>query len=262
VETSAGGRLYYEVAGAGPAVVLIHAGLWDARIWDDQFEVFAEHHRVVRYDIRGFGRSDHMERPFSFQQDMADLMAALDLSHAALVGGSLGGAIAMDVAIDRPDLVDALVLVCSGLGGYEWGTDEGLKAAWPEIDRRVEQGDLEGAVDLSLSIWTPLRTDPEVDRRIREIAMDQKRNDLENWDLVQGLDPPAAERLDEVRVPTLVIVGDRDVRDMETVADRLIAGIPTARRVTMTDCDHLPNMRDPVGFNRLVLDFLRGTTSE
>src|SRR6266700_3805147 len=98
-DVSDGGRLYWEEAGEGPPVVLIHAGLWDRRIWDEQMEPFAAAHRVVRYDLRGFGRSSPLERPFSARRDLADLLDALAIEGTALVGCSIGGGLAVDFAL-------------------------------------------------------------------------------------------------------------------------------------------------------------------
>jgi pimeloyl-ACP methyl ester carboxylesterase len=111
-------------------------------------------------------------------------------------------------------------------------------------------------VDLQLQVWTPLRTDPETDSRIHDIAMDNRRVDILDWSLAQRLDPPAAERLSEVRAPTLVILGERDVPAMAVIGDKLAAGIPGTKKVVMREVDHLPNMRAPEAFNRIVLDFL------
>src|SRR6266480_2049232 len=118
------GRLYFEVAGEGPAVVLIHAGLWDSRIWEDQFTAFADRHTVLRYDLRGFGRSSRFDRPFSARQDLADLMGFLGMERASLVGASIGGALAVDFTLERPEMVGALVLVGAGLSGDDTPDDE------------------------------------------------------------------------------------------------------------------------------------------
>jgi 3-oxoadipate enol-lactonase len=100
-----GGRLYYEVVGAGPSVVLVHAGMWDSRMWEPQMAAFAANHRVLSYDLRGFGSSDRLGGPFSHRQDLADLMANLGIASAAVVGCSVGGSFALDFTIERPQMV-------------------------------------------------------------------------------------------------------------------------------------------------------------
>jgi 3-oxoadipate enol-lactonase len=256
-ETTAGGRLFFEVAGEGPAVVLIHAGLWDRRIWDDQLPSFTAGHGVLRYDLRGFGRSDGVQGPFSHRQDLADVMAAAGIEHAGLVGCSIGGSLAIDFTLERPNEVDALVAVCAGLSGDQTPDDPSMEAIFKEAESAFEAGDLSKVVDLELQVWCPLRTDPDVDRRIREIAHDNERAlTMEYGTNSAQLDPPAAGRLGEIRVPTLVISGDRDAAVMEVIARALASGIAGARHVVMQGTDHLPNMRDPEGFNRTVLEFL------
>ena len=123
-DVSDGGRLYWEHAGRGPVIVLIHAGLWDRRIWDAQMEPFAESHRVVRYDLRGFGRSSPLEQPFSAREDLAELLGALGIDQAALVGCSIGGGLAVDFAIEFPGSVSALVAGCAGASGDPTDDDE------------------------------------------------------------------------------------------------------------------------------------------
>jgi pimeloyl-ACP methyl ester carboxylesterase len=251
-----GGRLYYEVRGDGPAVLLVHAGLWDSRIWDDQMDAFAERHTVLRYDIRGFGRSDPPTIAFSHRQDMVDLLDFLGIPTAAIVGCSIGGGFALDLALEFPGRVDALVLVAAGMSGDETPDDERTKAIYAEVEKATEAGELERAVDLQLQVWTPLRTDPDVDRRIRDIAMDNRLVDTLDWSLSQRLDPPAAVRLSEIGVPTLFLIGDNDAPVMDLIADKVVAGVTGARKVVMRGTDHLPNMRRPDEFNRLVLEFL------
>jgi 3-oxoadipate enol-lactonase len=251
-----GGRLWYEVAGAGPPVVLIHAGLWDARIWDGQMASFAGDHTALRYDLRGFGRSDRFDAPFSARDDLARLMDHVGLTRASLVGASIGGSLAIDFTLERPDRVDALVLVAPGLSGDDTPDTPEMEEIWARAQAAMEAGDLEGCVDRELEIWAPLRTDPAVDRRIRDIAQDNQHELTLAWGNSRALDPPAVQRLGEIAVPTLLVLGDSDAPVMETIADRIVAGIPDVRRAVIEGADHLPNMRRPEAFDRLVLEFL------
>jgi pimeloyl-ACP methyl ester carboxylesterase len=252
-----GGPLYYEVAGDGPSVVLIHAGLWDLRIWDEQVEALtAAGQTVVRYDLRGFGRSAPPTVPFSFRQELADLLAHLGIHRASVVGASMGGGIALDFALERPELVEALVLVAPGVGGDDTPDDERTARLLGESEAAFEAGNRDRAVEIALEVWCPLRTDPEVDRLIHDVAIDNKDVDGFDWSLSRRLDPPAAGRLDEVRVPTLVIAGREDAQVMGVICDKLAAGIPGARKAVIDGADHLPNLRRPQEFDRLILDFL------
>src|SRR5215207_8955214 len=113
-----GGRLYYEAAGDGPALVFAHAGIADRRMWDDQFLVFAQHYRVIRCDFWGFGKSTMTHNPFSHHQDLYRLLKVLGVEQAHLIGCSLGGRVSIDLALEYPKLVNSLILVGSGLSGY------------------------------------------------------------------------------------------------------------------------------------------------
>src|SRR5438552_7112590 len=112
-----GCRLYYEVRGEGPALVLIHPGLWDRRVWDEQMEPFARDHTVVRFDLPGYGHSEFPDRPFSLRGQIAELLRFVGIARAAVLGCSIGGQIALDLTLERPEIVDRLVLVDSGASG-------------------------------------------------------------------------------------------------------------------------------------------------
>jgi 3-oxoadipate enol-lactonase len=176
-----GGRLYVEEDGDGPAVVFLHPGLWDCRTWDDQFGLFADRYRVLRYDARGYGKSSRPEagKPYSHIRDLAAVLDDAGIEQAAFVGCSMGGARAIDFTLVHPGRVFALVLVAAGPRGFEGSPEE--EAAWevwyaerePPIDAAIEAGELERAQDLRLqTMWAQLGTDDEAGRRIREIAFD------------------------------------------------------------------------------------------
>jgi 3-oxoadipate enol-lactonase len=143
--------LHWEAAGDGPPVVLIHAGICDSRMWDPQWESFPRAHRTVRYDLRGYGRSPLEPVSYSHARDLIGLLGKLGIDRASLVGVSVGGRVAIEVCLARPDLVDALVLVGSGLPGHQW-SDE-VTRAWEAEEAAFERGDLDEAVELSLRLW-------------------------------------------------------------------------------------------------------------
>ena len=249
-----GGHLYFERAGEGFPVVLIHPGLWDSRIWDDQFKVFAEHHDVVRYDVRGYGRSDLPEEPYSDLRDLRYLLGELGIERCALVGCSTGGQLAIDFALEHKDVVDAIVPVAPGLSGHVW-VDAGLDLLAAEVDKALAAGDIEAAIDVELAVWAPMRTDPETDARIRRIALDNAHL-FRVPDTLAETPPSAVPRLPEIEAATLVIIGDRDLEEMHAIADLLADRVPGAHKHVIADADQLVNVRKPERFNRLVLDFL------
>jgi 3-oxoadipate enol-lactonase len=251
-----GGRLYYEIAGTGPPVILMHAGIADHRMWVLQMEPFSRDHTVVAYDQRLFGLSDPPSGPFSVIEDLALLLDDLEIDRAALVACSMGGAIEIEFALAHPERVTALVPVASGLAGFEWPSDPKLV----EADEAEAAGDLDRAVELALEIWAPLRTNPATDALIEQMARENTAESTipDEW----WLEPerPAAEHLEEITAPTLVVVGDTDHPKILAIAGELTARIPGAGRVDIANADHLVPLRQPEAFNEAVLPFLRGVT--
>jgi len=253
------GRLFYENAGTGPAVVFIHPGLWDRRTWDDQFDVFAERFRAIRYDVRGYGLSSKPEAEYSNVEDLRALFDHLGVDRAALIGCSMGGGIAIDFTLEHPDMVQALVPVASALSGVEETEEDRQK--WGPVFARIAEaaraGDMERATDLVLEIWAPMGTDDEVGRRIRQIALENPQAITDEGELARGIDPPAAKRLGEIRVPTLTVLGAQDFPDINEMWEEYGAQIPGARTVVIDQADHVVNMRQPKEFNDLVTSFLQ-----
>jgi pimeloyl-ACP methyl ester carboxylesterase len=260
IEEINGARLHYEVAGEGPALVFLHAGIADGRMWDGQFAAFARRFRVVRYDARGYGRSDFPPGPFARHEDLYGLVRRLGVERAALVGCSMGGATAIDFALEHPEMASALVLVGPGLSGYEqWS--ETMKANDEAEEAAFARADLDAVIEMSLRFWVdgPRRSPDQVDPVVREAVRTMLRDASTSTEgQPRRLDPPAIGRLAEIRAPTLVITGGEDVADMAAIADLLVGAIPGARTATITDAAHLPNMEQPALFNRIVLDFLDG----
>ena len=256
------GSIHYEVAKDGPMVTLIHPGLWDSRTWDPQVPVLLDAGcGVLRYDLRGYGRSSRLTgRPYSHVRDLLALLDALDVAQTALVGCSMGGAIAIDFTLEHPDRVLALVPAASDLGGFESLEEE--DDWWEErqvpIEAAIESGDLERAEELRLQIWAPLGTDDEAGRRIRQIAFDNLHEITMDESGHEELDPPAARRLGEIDVPTLVIGADHNPPFMRRITDLIARGILGARKVTIEDADHVVNLRRPAEFNAALLAFLDG----
>ena len=261
IDVPDGGRLHYEIAGEGPVVTFIHPGLWDMRTWDREFAAFSEAgYRVLRYDVRGYGRSSRPEPGVSYShvRDLHALLDAEDVTQAAIVGCSMGGGIDLDYALEHPERVWGLVLVASGLGGFESTEEE--DDWWAErdapIEAAIEAGDLERAQELRLEIWAPLGTSDERGARIREIAFDNLHELTMDESGEERLDPPAAHRLEEIDVPTLILEAEHDPPDMKRLADFLVREIIGSRKVVVEGADHVVNMRQPERFEELLLPFL------
>jgi len=255
-----GGVLAWESAGEGPGVAFLHPGLWDSRVWDEQFGVFSQSYRVLRYDLRGYGRSSRPEpgKVYSHVDDLAAVMDAAGLDRAALIGNSLGGRVAIDFRLTHPERVTALVLAATNVGGFE-ETEEEAKA-YADLDHQIEQaveaGNAEGAMELELSVWTTaLGTEDPAGARIRRIAFDNLHVITMDESGATRLDD-AFQRLPEIDAPTLVLPADHDPPVFHRLSREVAARIPNARLVEISDTDHVIPVRRSAEFNHVVLGFL------
>jgi pimeloyl-ACP methyl ester carboxylesterase len=257
-----GATLFYRTAGDGPPLLLLHAGICDSRMWDDQIGEFARSHRVIAPDFRGFGRTKMVAGPFAHRHDLRALMDHLGVGHAILVGGSVSGRTALDFVLDYPQRVDALILAASALSGYRF-TDADTLAAWEASDAALEAGRHDEAAEIEMRTWLagPRRRleqiDPDLRQRVRDMLI-QSYATPPDLGQEQPLEPPAVGRLGEVCAPTLIVVGDEDQPDIVAIAGLLESGIAGAKKVVMPGTAHLPNMEQPAAFNRIVRNFLAG----
>lgn len=263
--TADGANLHYEVAGSGPPLVLIHSGITDSRSWDPQMAEFGREFRVLRYDMRGFGRSDISHGKYSPRADLETVLNAAGFPRAALVGVSMGSSLAIDFALEHPERVTALVLVGPGISGRT--RSEAFTRLMGEVDGVFDQEGADRGIERELEIWLygRGRTAADVDPTVRQAVfeMDSANSARVPADMkARPLSPPAIGRLGEIRVPALILAGDRDLDDVCDAADRLQAGIKASSRVTMQGTAHVPNMEQPQEFNRTVLEFLRGAVAK
>ena len=249
-----GGKLYYEVAGSGHALVLIHGGQMDSRMWDEQFALFSKSYRVIRYDFRGFGKSPAATRPFAGEDELAQLLKVLGVQKTYIVGLSLGGRVAIDFALAHPDMADAIVAVAPGLSGFHFSDDPNGIDSW----RAAQAGDWEKVTDYWLKnpYMVPAMENPKIAPRLHQLALENAHENLDNGALEKVLYPPAIERLPQIKVPTLVIVGNRDVADIHEICGLVYARIPGVKEVVIQGSGHIVNMEQPEQFNSAVLDFL------
>lgn len=243
-----------DAAGAGTTVLLLHAGIADHRMWAPQLDALeAAGRRVVVPDLPGFGEA-------ALEPGTVDYVAyaagVLD-GPAAVVGCSFGGRIALELALARPDLVERLVLVASALGEWQWS--EEAQAGFAEEEAAIERGDLDAAAEQQARMWLAPGATPEVRRLTAAMTLRSYEQQLPMEDQVRATWPesPAAGRLDEIRMPTLVVVGDEDLEDIKAIAAKLAAGIPGARVETIEGAGHLPGLERPDELNRLLLEFLQ-----
>ena len=255
-----GAQLYYEVKGTGHPLLLVHAGVADSRMWDAQVEAFSDVYQVIRFDLRGFGRSNMPSGAFSNYEDIRALLDYLEIKSVYLLGISFGGLVALDFALVYPDYVKALVLGAPSVSGAI--PTERIRRFWEAEDAAMEKGDLEGATELNLRLWVdgPHREVNQVSREVRKLVREMQLaifkkeipDDAEEIDL----EPPAIERLGEVRVPVQVIVGRLDLEEKLELANRLVREIPDCQKIVIPGVAHMLNMEKTNVFNLSVLDFL------
>jgi len=256
----AGGRLWAQWAGEGPGVVLMHAGIADARMWDPQWDALAAGHRVVRYDLRGFGRSEVEHVTFSNRADVLAVMDAAGLERAVLVGCSRAGSIALDTALESPERVAGLAWVCGGIGGLDEEETPEDQALTAREEALAEAKDWAGLADFDVELWVDGPGQPAgrgpgpVRDLVRRMTYETYRQEKVYGDPVP-LDPPAATRLGELRVPVLVILGTLDMPGVARAAEVLATTARQARRVDVPTA-HLPSLERPEWFIGTLLAFL------
>lgn len=257
-----GVRLAYDKSGLGAPVVFLHGGLLDRRQWEGQFEFFARKYCAIRYDMRSSGQSETSpsSEPFMHHEDLFHFLRALKIQHLSLVGLS-NYAVALDFTIAYPTLVEKLVLVSPGLRGYEFH-DPWVGTKFAAMMQSLGQQDLSGAVEVFLTMWVdgPYRTPGEVNPLLRERVREMVTHAFRLSRLApncKGLEPPAAGRLSEVHVPTLVVLGEHDAPDIHAIGHLIHEGVVGSRLVKIPGAGHTLVMEKPDEFNRVVEDFLR-----
>jgi len=258
--------IHAETAGAGPPLVLVHAGICDSGMWDPQWRTLAGRHRLIRHDMRGFGRSPVPPGAYSHARDLLAVMDAAGVAEAVVVGASMGGRVALEVAVARPERVSALVLVGSGLPGHQWS--DAVKEYWAAEDEAIERGDLAAAAEVNVRFWIdgpgrrPEEVDPELRRhahamQLRALEL-QVPSYLEVGDLEEPLVPDLGDRLGAVTQATLVVVGEADQPDIHSIARRIAASLPDTTEASIPDAGHLPSMERPEAFDGILAAFLSG----
>lgn len=260
-----GASLYYECAGQGHPLLLIHAGIADSRMWDEQFPLFAQHYRVIRYDLRGYGQTRLGPGTFANHEDVTALLNALDVQKAHIIGVSFGSAVALDFTLTHPDRVASLVMVAPSAGGVE--PSERIRQFIHDENALLEQDDVAGATELNLRLWvdgihrTPDQVNPSVRQRVYDMQYHAFTIPMPEGIEEEKLQLPAITRLSEVRAPTLVIIGNLDLPEKLELSAQLTSEIPNARQHIIAGTAHLPGMEQPEEFNKVVLDFLNGEIS-
>ncbi len=246
-----GARLWYDESGNGPAVLLLHGGLGDSGLWEPVVPFLAERFRTIRTDLRFFGRSTGPAVPWSWQEDVVGVLDALGIDRAALVGLSMGGRLALDVALARPERLWALGLVASGLGGHDSAAYTAEQGA--RYEAAEAENDLGAAMAIDLEVWAPLGTDERIERLWH--ATPQASSLPPDLEPLPAAGAPAKERLGELAVPALVVTVSQDPPGHREAGLLVARGAPDARHLEL-DSDHYVTLREPELLSRVLLEFL------
>ncbi len=253
-----GGHVAFDVGGSGPPIVFVHSVIADRRMWDREFAAQAAHHRVLRFDLRGFGGSSPATAPFSYAEDLRALLAHTHISRPIVVGSSMGGAIAMDFALAHPNEVAGLLLAAPGImGGIPppYAPEETAALEIDETQSRAiaqawSEGDRATAFERLRSLWCAELRGPALDRF--RTMVEQNAGEVfggKSEQQAKPLVPAPFDRLGSLAIPTSVLAGDRDNPSMEFFCRRIARAIPDARLVRVSGADHLINLSRPDAFD-------------
>jgi 3-oxoadipate enol-lactonase len=254
----------YESVGEGRPVIFIHAGVADRRMWGHQLSEVPPGFRYVSLDLRGHGATALTDARFSNHEDVLAVMDHLDIDAAVIVGCSMGGGTAFDVALASPDRADGLVVIGAGAPGFE--VDDYEPPQWPEVLKAYEAGDMARVAELDGEIWVMGygrgrdEVDPEVWNLLIEMDLGILRTEDRRDELLIPLDPPRAERWDEISAPTLVIVGEHDLPDCRQSAELLAEALSDHDAIVIPGAAHLPSLEQPESFNRALVGFAQSVT--
>ena len=255
-----GTEIYYEVSGSGQPVLLLHAGIADCRMWDDQVAALSPLVKVIRCDLRGCGRTPRGSVRFSHYHDVAILLDSLGVERAHVVGASFGGRVAIDFALSYPQRVLSLVLCAPAISGAP-PTPE-MDAIDSTEESFLKRGDLQSAADFTVRTWVvgSNRRPEDVPSVLRQRILDMQLHiyEMESPAGAQSvpLEPRAMNRLEDIHAPTLIMIGDRDVTSFQNLAAIVAQRVPHARKTIIAGVAHMISMEKPEIFNRLLLGFV------
>jgi 3-oxoadipate enol-lactonase len=249
-----GGRLYTEECGSGPdALLLIHDGVVHSAVWDAVWPSFCKRFHTIRYDRRGYGKSPATTAWYSETDDVAAVLRHAGVKQTTVIGSSHGGEVSIDFTLAHPDMVKRLVLVGAVVGGFSY--TEHFITRNSTNSALFRKGDIPGGI----KAWSNDRylIAPGNDAARQQLLALLLANPQDMTHSDQAIPPkPALGRLGEIRVPTLVLVGDADIPDVHAHAGAIEAGIRNARRIVIPGVGHIMYLEKPDVFVRTVMAFL------
>lgn len=246
--------IYYEAVGSGTTLIFVHDGILSHKVWDNQFLFFSKNHRVVRYDRRGYGLSSDAKGEYSNMNDLLSLFTQLNIDSACLIACSSGGALAIDFTLEYPEKVEALVLVGAIVRGFSYTNH--FRKRGGHLPQKFKD-------DLEKRLYY-VSEDPYIiyseNTGAKERAIELVKNNpkiIYNRPKYIQHDVPAFRRLNEIKVLTLIVVGEYDLPDVHAHAGVINAGIYASQRIIISNAGHLAPFEQPNIFNKIVLNFLK-----
>jgi 3-oxoadipate enol-lactonase len=239
-------KIWAEDSGGSDAVlVLLHEGVGDSRMWDPVWSELTSAYRVIRYDVRGFGRSPAPTQEFTLLGDLLVVLDHFEVATAHVAGCSMGGGTALEFALAAPDRLKSLALLCPGIGGYPYPETPELDAACEAL---AAAGDDEGIVRVLLDVWGRAGDDP--------LVTDLMRSAMRAWEGEEQFEnegEPAFDRLGELRTPTILMVGDLDDPALIASNEEAASRIPGCELIRLPGVDHYPTIRAPKRVTEAIL---------
>jgi 3-oxoadipate enol-lactonase len=248
------GRLFYEITGEGFPVVLIHGGFMDSRMWDDQVSVLSKSFKVIRFDVRGYGKSSKPDKDFYPARDLNQLLNSLNIQQTDMIGLSMGGSIAIDFALSYPEKIRNLILAEPGVAGYKWSKEVmDHMNAFTEAQRSLGR---DAAVEILLNgrVFATAKKKPTVYEKLKTQVTENYQAPMH---FMRVAVPDAIHRLSNIKARTLFIRSQHAGQDAIAIANEIERQIKNVKTATVPDAGHMINMEQPQYFNDLVLKFLK-----
>jgi pimeloyl-ACP methyl ester carboxylesterase len=253
-------KLFYSVKGYGYPIVFIHGNFNDSRIWEYQIQTLSKYFKTIRYDLRGYGKSETPAESFSNEVDLKTLLEGLGADKVILVGSSSGGGVAADFTLKYPDAVKSLILVSPSITGCRYPFRLTLEAMKCISSLRSRGFDYAIENFISNPFWQyliPSDDNPSAKALVLQVLKTQKNFYSWNFKLSLRLKPYAVKRLGDIHVPTLIIMSDKDKPFNLAIGDYVHKNIKNSSKIIFSDCGHLPFVEKPEEFNMRVLDFIK-----
>ena len=250
--------IYYETAGSGRNIILIHDGLLPGVAWDEQFVFFSRDYHVTRYDRRGYGFSSPATGSYTHMEDLMHLYEHLNIESAILIASSSGGALAIDFTLEYPEKVDALVLVGAVVGGFSYSGH--MRTRGGHLPESFGNAQEENIYYASNDPYYISSKNTDTKKTAVEMLTAYPQRILRRPQFVRP-DIPPARRLNEIDIPTLILIGEYDIPDVHAVSGVLSMGITNSKRHVIQDAGHVIPLEQPAQFNKTVAEFIKANLS-